>query len=598
MALTRRSFLKTTAALSASVSMPSFAETTAPAGREPLTELAYADAQLTGGPLAAHYDAVHAHFLSLSNDRLLKVYRQRAGLTAPGADMGGWYDTDGFVPGHALGQYISGLSRISASTGDAAARDKAQALVAGFGETLGPKNESILRPQTNLWVCYTLDKHFCGLIDAATLTDDNSAKGLLTRVFDGAQGLLPAKGRDRIGKKNPPYDETFVMPENLFAGASLTGDPRLRDYAQRYLLDREMFAPLARGEDPFPGQHAYSHVMALSSAGRAYAELGDTMYRDAMQRAFTLLTSTQAYASGGYGPNETLITPHRGELFAALSTTQDHFETPCGSYAATKLSRYLLRSARPTSTAHADYLERVLFNTILASLPPDSDGGYFYYSTYSPGAVKVYYQKKWPCCSGTLVQTVADYPLNLGFTSDDGYYVTLYTPSRVRFNARGANVTLEQTTEFPTTDHVAIALTADRSAEYTLYLRLPAWLARPASLKINGRSVALNASTGSFAAIKRTWHSGDVIELEVPQDFRMEAVDEQHPDTVALMRGPVQYVAIEGAKQAQPGRRVLPASLKPSGADTFTETVAGISTVYVPLHRIVNQTYTAYFTKA
>lgn len=598
MALTRRNFLKTSAAMTAVSAMPALGETAAVTGHEPLRELAYSDVQLTGGPLAAHYDAVHAHFLSLSNDRLLKVYRQRAGLTAPGTDMGGWYDYDGFVPGHSLGQYISGLARISASTGDAAARDKAQALVAGFGETLGPKNESILRPQTNLWVCYTLDKHICGLVDAAILTGDNSARALLTRVFDGAQSLLPAKGRDRIGKKNPPYDETFIMPENLFAAARLTGDPRFRDYAQRYLLDRELFDPLARGEDPFPGQHAYSHVMALSSAGRAYAELGDPRYRDAMQHAFTLLTTTQAFASGGYGPNETLITPHRGELFAALSTTQDHFETPCGSYAATKLSRYLMRSARPTSTAHADYLERVLFNTILASLPPDSDGDYFYYSTYSPGAVKVYYQKKWPCCSGTLVQTVADYPLNLGFVADDGYYVTLYTPSRARFIARGAKIQLEQKTEFPTNDHVTMTLTADRAAEYTLYLRLPAWLSRPASLKINGRSTPLNASTGSFAGIKRTWRSGDVIELELPQDFRTEAVDEQHPNTVALMRGPVQYVAIEGAKQAQPGRRVLPANLKSSGADTFTETVGGIGTVYVPLHRIVNQTYTAYFTKA
>lgn len=598
MTLTRRNFLKTSAAMTAAAALPTLAETTAATSREPLRELAYSDVQLTGGPLAAHYDAVHAHFLSLSNDRLLKVYRQRAGLPAPGQDMGGWYDYDGFVPGHSLGQYISGLARISASTGDMAARDKAQALVTGFAETLGPKNESILRPQTNLWVCYTLDKHFCGLIDAANLTGDSSARALLPRVLDGALPLMPAKGRDRIGKKNPPYDETYIMPENLFAAATLTGDPRFHDYAQRYLLDREMFAPLARGEDPFPGQHAYSHIMALSSAGRAYAELGDSVYRDAMQRAFTLLTTTQAFASGGYGPNETLITPHRGELYASLASTQDHFETPCGSYAATKLSRYLLRSARPTSTAYADYLERVLYNTILASLPPDSDGDYFYYSTYSPGAVKVYYQKKWPCCSGTLVQTVADYPLNVGMVADDGFYVTLYTPSRARFHARGANVTLEQTAGFPTTDRVTLTLSADRPSEFTLYLRLPAWLTRTASLKVNGRSTPLNASAGSFAAIKRTWRSGDVLELELPQDFRTEAIDEQHPDTVALMRGPVQYVAIEGAKQAQAGRRLLPANLKASGADTFTETVGGISTVYVPLHRIVNQTYTAYFTKA
>src|ERR1035441_786163 len=56
------------------------------AGREHLREFTYADVQLTGGPLKAQHDWVHAHFLSLDNDRLLKVYRQRAGLPAPGDD--------------------------------------------------------------------------------------------------------------------------------------------------------------------------------------------------------------------------------------------------------------------------------------------------------------------------------------------------------------------------------------------------------------------------------------------------------------------------------------------------------------------------------
>src|ERR1039458_5969912 len=86
------------------------------AGREHLREFTYADVQLTGGPLKAQHDWVHAHFLSLDNDRLLKVYRQRAGLPAPGDDMGGWYDADGFVPGHTIGQYISGLARMYATT--------------------------------------------------------------------------------------------------------------------------------------------------------------------------------------------------------------------------------------------------------------------------------------------------------------------------------------------------------------------------------------------------------------------------------------------------------------------------------------------------
>ena len=376
MRVSRRTFVKAGAAVGVVGPLAAWAEASAAGGLEPLRQFGYEQVQLTGGPFAAQYDAVHAHYLSLSNDRLLKVYRQRAGLPAPGADMGGWYDLDGFVPGHALGQYVSGLARIGASTGDAACHEKVRALVEGFGATLGPDNQSILRPQTNLWICYTLDKHFCGLIDAATLSHDDAAKPLLERVLAGSQGLLPAQGRDRIGKKNPPYDETFVMPENLFTAAELTGNSQFHALAVRYLLDREFFDPLAAGRDPLPGQHAYSHAIALSSGAGAYLALRDDKYKRAMEHAFTLLTTEQQFASGGWGPNETFITPHRGELYASLTSTVDHFETPCGSYAATKLARYLMRfTAQPADTAYADNLERVLYNAILAVKAPDSDGG-------------------------------------------------------------------------------------------------------------------------------------------------------------------------------------------------------------------------------
>src|SRR5215469_3195459 len=599
MPITRREFIKNTAFSAAAAAYGAPAETTATEqAREPLRALPYSAVQITSGPFARQYNAIHAHYLSLSNDRLLKVYRQRAGLPAPGDDMGGWYDLKGFVPGHSLGQYISGLARIGASTGDHACIEKVRSLVTGFAQTLGLKNESILRPQTNQWICYTLDKHFIGLIDAATLGGDSSAVQILGRVLQGAEPLLPAKVHDRIGKKDPPYDEPYVMPENLFLAAELTGNPRFRQLALRYLLDHDLFDPLAKGTDPFPGQHAYSHVIALSSAGRAYLSLGDNKYKTAMTNAFHLLTTTQQFASGGWGPNETFVTPHRGELFSSLTTTADHFETPCGSYAATKLARYLLCTSIPQSTEHADNLERVLFNTILVVRMPDSDGDYPYYSTYSAAAKKVFYPSKWPCCSGTLVQTVADYPLNICFTAQDGVYVILYTPSRIRFARGSATIQIEQRTAFPANDTVSLNLSLNAPARFTLHLRLPGWLSRPASLSINGKPVVLTASRGSFESINRAWHDGDHIELSLPQDFRTEAIDDLHPDTVALMRGPVQYVAIESSNERASARRLMPSNLKQIGPQAFIQNDAGRQTVFVPLHSIVNETYTSYFSKA
>ena len=604
MHVTRRSFVELGLQSAAALTLaPRAFAAPAAASREPLRQFDYADVQLTGGPFFEQYTHLHAHYLALSNDPLLKVYRERAGLPAPGRDMGGWYDFKGFVPGHSLGQYISALARFGASTGDAACHQKVHDLVDGFAATLGPDNQSILRPPPanppNLWVCYTLDKHFAGLIDAATLSKLPNATELLNRVLAGAQPLLPAKGRDRIGKKDPPYDETYVMPENLFAAADLTGNAVFRDFAQRYLLDREFFDPLSRGSDPFPGQHAYSHAIALSSGAKAWLVLGDDKYKQALAHAFELLTTQQQFSSGGWGPNETFITPHRGELYNSLSTTVDHFETPCGAYAATKLARYLIRfTPSPADTRHADNLERVLFNTILAVKAPDSDGDYPYYSTYSPNAQKVYYKQKWPCCSGTLAQTVADYPLNIYFRADEGLYVNIYTPSSLRFTHGGTPIELTQETRYPAEDTIAITLRPAAPVATTIHLRIPAWLDRPATIRINGKPAGVSGHPGSYAALRRTWRAGDRIDLTLPQQFRTESIDDQHPNTVALMHGPVQYVALNPPAGLTNDRLPLPASLKPSGPQSFVENYSGTQIIFVPLHSIQNATYTTYFTKA
>src|SRR5215469_12439963 len=101
-----------------------------------LRDFDYGSVELTGGPLKAQYDFIHGHYLGLDNDRLLRVYRQHAGLAAPGLDMGGWYGEGGFIPGHSLGQYISGLARLGRSTGDAACHRKVAAIVDGFAAAL------------------------------------------------------------------------------------------------------------------------------------------------------------------------------------------------------------------------------------------------------------------------------------------------------------------------------------------------------------------------------------------------------------------------------------------------------------------------------
>ena len=563
----RRAFLQTVAAGAA-------AKPARATPREYLLEFPYSSVVLTGGPLKQQYDWVHAHFLSLDNDRLLKVYRQRAGLPAPGDDMGGWYDADGFVPGHTIGQYISGLSRMYATTRDPATLAKVSQLVSGYAATLGPDGYPYASEKAAVtWPCYVLDKYVVAMLDAQRLAGVSAGRELLPRIIRGAIPHIPDHTYDRgpDSPKQAPYDEPYILPENLFNTYELTGERRFLDMARLYLLNQEYFDPLAQGRNLLPGKHAYSHVIALSSAAKAYEVLGDPKYLSAIRNAWDMLEETQQFASGGWGPKEAFVPPHEGKLGEFLSTTREHFETPCGCYAHMKLARYLLRfTADPR---YGDGLERVLYNTILGSIEPTNDGDYFYYSDYQSGARKGYYKKKWPCCSGTLLQGVADYATSIYFQDSAGIYVNLFTPSEVRW--KGGR--LVQSTQYPHGDSVQIRVDLPRPAEFAIHVRVPAWLTGPATVRLNGKSLHIASEPKTFATIRRRWNPNDTLEIKLPWRDRTLAVDDRHPDTIALMRGPLMMVAIDP-----------PAGTPPLNAPGLR---------FEPFYAVRAQTYTTYFRK-
>jgi len=602
--LSRRRFLGCAGAAALAGGIPCLPAISIPEGRTQhptqlpthLNEFDYGQVQLTGGLLKQQYDRVLASYLALDKDRLLKVYRERAGLPAPGAAMGGWYDADGFVPGHTLGQYISGLARMGRATGDETCLAKVGELVEGFAATMGSEDRIFAGSNAErVWPCYILDKHMAGLIDAYNLAGVAQAQALLPRVLHGALPFIPGRGRDRIGKKDPPYDETYVLPESLFAAHDLTGDVAFHDRAAAYLLDREYFDPLARGEDVLPGRHAYSHAIALSSAGKAHLMLGDEKYLRAMKNAWEFLATTQQYASGGWGPNETFIEPNKGQLYESLRTTDEHFETPCGSYAAIKLARYLLCAS--ADGRYGDGLERVLYNTILAVKQPDSDGDYPYYSTYGPRARKVYYAKKWPCCSGTLVQCVADYVKNIYFRAADGVAVNLYAPSTVRWNQDGAAIMLTQQTGYPLSPAVTIKVDCAAPAVFALRLRLPGWLEREPAIRVNGKPASGETQRG-FAVVNRLWKQGDTVTLDLPLALRTEAIDELHPDTVAVLRGPLVYVELNPAPGTAALGRLERQRPIAGTMGTFVEHAEGRDRVHLPLYSVQEESYTTYFEKS
>jgi DUF1680 family protein len=595
--ISRRTFLTGAACAAAGTSLPRSSSAVAAGhgpggGQEVLHEFPYGAVRLRRGPLKDHFDRIHAHFLALDDDRLLKVFRQRAGLPAPGPDMGGWYDTNGFVPGLTLGQYISGLARLGAATGDAAAHAKVARLVDGFGQFIERAESPYAGPNAQAqWAAYVMDKYVVGLVDAYRLSGVEAAKRLLPLTIDKCLPHISPVSRDRVGKKDPPYDETYVLSENLFHAATITGDDRFRKLAVHYLLDKEWFDPLAAGLDVLPEKHAYSHTIALSSGAQAYLQLGDAKYLRALTNAWRFL-EPQRFASGGWAPEEQFVHLGQGRLAESLTSSKAHFETPCGAFADLKLARYLIRFTG--GAAYGDGLERTLYNTLLATRLPNSDGDYPYYADYGANAEKRYYHRKWPCCSGTLVQGVADYPLNAYFHDDDTLLVNLFVASDVTWQRPTGTIAIVQETDYPASDTVRLTVREPGNGQFALKVRIPAW-ATGATVRVKGRTV--KAGPGALATVGRDWQADDTIDIVVPQPLRTLAIDAQNPHVAAVMRGAVMYVGLNPWDGIGDQAVALPASLSPiaGSAQAYRTLIAGRDLVLVPYFTVGTEKYHTYF---
>jgi uncharacterized protein len=567
----------------------------------------YSQVQLLEGPLRSQFEHNHDLFLHLDEDALLKPFRQREGLPAPGPDMGGWYDNDNdfnagdnfhaFIPGHSFGQYLSGLARAYAVTGSKPTQEKIRRMVRGFAETVEPQGKFYVDYHLP---AYTYDKTSCGLIDAHQFAQDPDALDVHWRATQAVLPYLPEKALSRAQQGARPHksiadtwDETYTLPENLFLAYQRSGNSRYRDLAVRF-IEEDYFGPLAEGKNVLPGEHAYSHVNALSSAMQSHLVLGDEKYLRAAINGLRMVQE-QSYATGGWGPDEAFVVPGQGRLAASLGTSHSSFETACGAYGQFKITRYLLRITK--DSRYGDSMERILYNTIAGATPVLADGTTFYYSDYNDTeAKKVHYKDKWPCCSGTFPQLTADYGISSYYRSRDGVYVNLFVPSRASWSQNNTSCTLTQTTQYPATNSTQLDFALGRPEPFTVYIRIPEWAGAKSRLSVNGRRSDGELEPGKFVALQRTWKDGDRIEMEFEMPLRLEAIDDQNPNRVALMRGPIALFGVGDIPSRINRNQLLAATRVAQSSDDWVVRTDGGSLTLRPFTSIMSEKYRLYQT--
>jgi len=507
--------------------------------------------QLLGGFLGDQYRNIRDIYYSIPNDSILWDFRFSAGLTAPGEPLGGIHGTSPF------GQWLSAFARMYKATGDTAMRDKAFYLLEEWAKTI---SEDLWNRSLGRMGHYTYDKIVCGLVDLIKYAGNKNVLIYLNRITDWAE--------DNLDRRRPYAGggEWYTLSENLYRAYEVTGDRRYFEFAKIWEYTK-FWDLLAKKEDIFTAlkefeckyYHAYSHVNSLSGAAMAYKLTGERYYLDALINAYEFLQETQCFATGGYGPDENLIVPDLlpetlkvirrkrrrpgdGYFFAIESNPLIlyHFETPCGSWAAFKLARYLMTF---TGRAHyGDWIERLVYNGVGAVIPTRKDGTIMYGSRYHLYGAQKTLWAPWSCCTGTLPQAVTEYHNLIYFYDEESIYINLFTSSRVEWNGPDCQVIITQETIFPEEETVLIRVEPEIPSRFDLKFRVPEWAKDGVKVKVNNILLKVKTVPGEWAVIDRRWKTGDIVTLKFNMSPRIEPLL-KYPSPFAILCGPVVMVA-------------------------------------------------------
>jgi DUF1680 family protein len=485
-------------------------------------------------------------YYGLSNDDILHGYRVAAGsANAPGRALGGWASPNSNT---VFGQWLQAMARMQRAYRDKDMLEKANVLVSEYakcwpgmtrGSATGNGRGRSGGPTAGL-SHYPYEKLAGGLVDMHHYGAHPEAMAVCDKITEAA---IPSFNRDRVPANREPWEmhsgrplEWYTMSENLYRAYQLTGNSMYKEFGDVWLYPA-YWNKFAETADPknAQGVHAYSHCNTFSSAALAYDVSGDAQYLKILRNFYDWMQKRQTYATGGYGPDERFVYSD-GALGDALEVYSASFECPCGSWAGLKLSKYLMEYTG--EARYGDWIERLLYNAIGAALPIKDRGTHMYYMDYHLGSdLKYYSRNAFTCCSGTYFQNIAEYSNLVYFKDGKGLFVNLYLPSEVEWNG----VKLVQSTEYPEAETSTMKLSMDRPSTFALRLRVPGW-SNGVSISVNGQAQTFATKPGEWATISREWKTGDSVEVKIPLRFRRVPIDEQHPNRVAIVRGPAVYV--------------------------------------------------------
>jgi hypothetical protein len=553
------------------------------------------DVRLLDGPFLEAQRRNEVYLLQLEPDRLLHNFRVNAGLEPKAPVYGGWESVGTWADirahGHTLGHYLSATSLVFASTGHAEMKQRVDYIVAELkacqdaGKTglicAFPDNsaqiDNLVAGRRAVGVpWYTLHKVFAGVRDANLYCGSTLAREVLVGLANWAVDATNGMTEDQFQRMLDT--EHGGMNEVLADVYTLTKNRKHLALAQRF-CHQTLLKPLAEGRDTLNGLHSNTQIPKVVGFEKLYQVTGNPEYHAAAEFFWDIVTRTRSFVTGGNGDNEHFFPIND---FARHLSSAKTMETCC-SHNMLRLTRLLF--ATNPAAAYGDYYERTLYNAILGSQDPDT-GMMTYFQSTRPGYLKLFctpFDSFW-CCTGTGLENHAKYGDSIYFRGapggplHDNLYLNLFIASTLDWKEQG--VTLRQITSFPEAGRMRLEINASAPRKFVLHIRHPVW-APTATIRINRGAAETSQKPGSFVSLKRRWKSGDVVEVDLRMELRMELLPGT-TDNAAVAYGPIVLVG-ELGHEVKPGedlhvneRTIGSVFQDPVEVPTFKGEVSGI----------------------
>jgi DUF1680 family protein len=506
------------------------------------------DVTLLDGPFKHATELNAKSLLDYEPDRLLAKFRIEAGLEPRAEHYHGWEDNT--IAGHSLGHHLSACALMYQSTGDERFLERVNYIVDELEECqvadgqgyIGafPDGKRILEEEVaagdirsrgfdlnGIWVpYYTEHKVMSGLFDAYKLCGNEKALELNIRFADWLETVIGGLNDSLV--QVMLHCEHGGINESLAELYAITQDEKYLEMS-RIFHHKAILDSLAAGVDVLPGKHGNTQVPKLVGLARRYELTGDPTDRISAEFFWDRVVNHHSYVTGGHGNHEYFGKPDQLSRRLSDGTTET-----CNIYNMLKLSRHLF--LWEASAEVADYYERALFNQILSSQHP-GDGRVIYNLSLEMGGYKVYQDPYWfTCCVGTGMENHSKYGRNIYYYNDRELYISQYIASELNWADKG--LIIRQTTAYPDEQGTKIEFECEDPVALDIMIRYPYWAEQGMVILVNGKKKNIKEGKSSFVRIPGTWKTGDIIEVRMPFNLRLEEMPDD-PNRVAVMYGPL-----------------------------------------------------------